>query len=75
MKDRWVASPLRLAIKLRSGPNVQIVTDGSWVGTGQETARWEQSDFDDSAWKPVAVQGKMGMNRGLPLWDGARSTR
>ncbi len=51
-----------LAIKLRSGPNVQIVTDGSWVGTGQETARWEQSDFDDSAWKPVAVQGKMGMN-------------
>ncbi len=51
-----------LAMKARGadGEDLELVSDGSWVGTEKEEDGWERPGFDDSGWPAVEVLGRMG---------------
>ena len=49
-----------LQMRFAEAPERGLVTDDSWKGTAQDVPGWESPDFDDSAWEPVAVHGRMG---------------
>ena len=49
-----------LQMRFASGPEQSVLTDGTWKGAVQGVDGWEAPDFDDTAWKTVAVQGRMG---------------
>ncbi len=50
-----------LELKLQSGKEEQVITDGSWKWSKAEAPGWQKADFDDANWQPVAVLGKMGV--------------
>jgi putative heme-binding domain-containing protein len=37
-----------------------VITDSKWVYSDHETSNWTQINFDDSAWKPAVIVGKLG---------------
>lgn len=51
-----------LALKVKNADNVDfsVVTDESWRGAVDDFEGWESVAFDDTAWVPVKVRGKMG---------------
>ncbi len=50
----------RLSVTLANGKVMILVSDGSWRVEKEMHPQWEQSDFDHSAWKPVAVVAPFG---------------
>ena len=50
----------RLAVTLADGSRTVLVSDGSWRAENGHAARWEQTGFDDSTWKPAATAAPFG---------------
>lgn len=38
----------------------EVVSGKDWLYSGQESPHWNAADFDDSGWKPVVTEGKVG---------------
>ncbi len=51
---------VHLAVTLADGNRVAVVSDGSWRSEKEASGQWEQTVFDDSAWKPVAIAAPFG---------------
>ncbi len=50
----------RLAVTLADGKPMVVVSDGSWRADNELRPQWEQTAFDDAAWKPAAVSAPFG---------------
>ena len=46
--------------RLAENRRLDIVSDGSWKAAIGEESGWQKTGFDDSAWEPAHVAGKMG---------------
>ena len=51
---------LAMKARLPDGRRLDIVSDASWKAAGGEELGWQDTGFDDSAWQPAHVAGKMG---------------
>lgn len=51
---------VRLIVDLDDGTRQEVVTDGGWRVADTEQPGWQQPDFDDSAWSPVAIMAPYG---------------
>lgn len=49
-----------VAVKLESGDEVVVPTDGSWQATEELTERWKELDFEPEAWGKARVIGPLG---------------
>ncbi len=52
---------VRLNVELKDGGPILVDGDASWKSSSQAMEGWQGLDFDDSAWAPAAVLGKVGM--------------
>ncbi len=61
-QDLGAERGVALAVKARfaDGSEQAFVTDAAWKGTVAEHDGWTTADFEESAWSPVTVIGKMG---------------
>ena len=50
-----------LTLAFESGGSLVLATDAQWKSSGAELAKWQQTAFDDAAWKPANVLGPVGM--------------
>ena len=50
-----------LVVKYADGSVQKIPTDKTWVGSSEGKDGWQQPKFDDKAWKPAHVIGKLGI--------------
>ncbi len=59
-----VASPagllVKLAVELADSRRAELVTDGSWLSSDQETSGWEQPSFDDKGWRVPEICARFG---------------
>lgn len=51
----------KLTVEFEAGEPLVIATDGQWKTLAQEVQQWQQSAFDDAAWRPATVLGPVGM--------------
>ena len=51
---------LAMKARLPNGRRLDIFSDGSWKAAAGEESGWQDTGFDDSAWQPAHVAGKMG---------------
>lgn len=51
-----------LRIEFETGEPLVIETDGQWKTTDREFGVWTALDYDDSAWVPARVLGRVGMS-------------
>ncbi|MGY8769619.1 MAG: c-type cytochrome [Pirellulales bacterium] len=52
---------LRLEITLKNGKKKTIVSDASWKTSEDKSGDWQKVGFNETAWSPVHVLGKLGM--------------
>ena len=51
----------KLTVSFDKGAPLVIATDKQWKAHNQEAAQWQQTAFNDAAWKPANVLGPVGM--------------
>jgi putative heme-binding domain-containing protein len=62
-----------LVVKYADGSVQKFATDKTWLGSTEGKEGWQQPKFDDKAWKPGHVLGKLGMAPWSDIaWGGAR---
>ncbi|WP_254510584.1 c-type cytochrome [Anatilimnocola floriformis] len=62
-----------LVVKYADGSVQKIPTDKTWLGSNEGKDGWQQPKFDDKAWKPAHVIGKLGIAPWSDVaWGGAR---
>lgn len=62
-----------LVLKFADGKTQRIATDKTWLSDREGKDGWQQVAFDDKAWKPAHVFGKLGMAPWTDVsWSGAR---
>lgn len=62
----WV----ELVVELEDGTKTSIVTDSTWRASAVEELRWNELDFDASAWSVPTSFGELG----VPPWGSPRGT-
>ncbi|MFP4501794.1 MAG: family 78 glycoside hydrolase catalytic domain [Candidatus Hydrogenedentota bacterium] len=50
-----------LTVQFADGGEMRIASDAEWVASKEAAAGWEESPFNDDAWKPVQVLGDNGV--------------
>lgn len=50
-----------LVVKYADGSTQKFATDKTWLGSKEGQDGWQQPKFDDKAWKPAHVIGKLGI--------------
>jgi len=50
-----------LVVKYKDGSTQKVATDKSWLSASEPSDGWQKLDFDDKAWKPAHVIGKLGI--------------
>ncbi|WP_425616466.1 c-type cytochrome [Anatilimnocola sp. NA78] len=51
----------QLVLKFKDGSTQIVATDKSWLSNTEPSDGWQQLTFDDKAWKPAHVIGKLGI--------------
>ena len=51
----------RFLIEFTNGSAITLFTDGTWKTSNQKITGWQNTDFDDTGWKPTKTLGKNGM--------------
>ncbi len=49
-----------LSLELEGGGRIEVKSDGHWLASRDEPAKWQRPEFDDSAWPKAKVAAPYG---------------